>query len=472
MMDPSNHSPVDGLLVVHQNGVHEEPFNSGKGVLSNDIDLDIAEIIDTDALNGKFENVVQLDNTATNDLSVGEIKEGPIDNMDSSDETISKEEKTNDQIKQSRASKVPVKQKNGNTPNPKGIHASGPRKSKDGKDEEALSAVSNGNLASKTHSRQPIKSKPFNEKQTQVSKHSGKSDAASSKAPLEKKTPKLLNKEPLDEVKGEAESSTTIAEDTKPRRVGTLPNYGFSFRCGERAERRKEFYSKLEEKIQAKELEESNLQAKTKETQEAEIKMLRKSLTFKATPMPSFYQEPPPPKVELKKIPTTRAKSPKLGRKKNSVNSESEGSTGSSGRQGRLSLDESHSKDTPVQQKKPQRKSLPPRLHAERTSSSTSKTASTSSKAMHHGKTSSSSVKNKDSTSSSVSMEEITEIAAGNEENSTFSSEIGEAPSYIEEPSAILSGKPGEAESHVNTDIVVEEQPQLSLVLEPIVAEH
>ncbi|XP_041003391.1 protein WVD2-like 6 [Juglans microcarpa x Juglans regia] len=127
-----------------------------------------------------------------------------------------------------------------------------------------------------------------------------------------------------------------------------------------------QFHLKLEEKMHAKEVEQSTLQDKSKESLEVEVKMLRRSLTFKATPMPSFYHEPPPPKVEFKKIAPTRARSPKLGRhKRSSLMTASELSGNRSSQSVHLNLDEKVTQNPATKEsslgsfKKPLQKSLP-----------------------------------------------------------------------------------------------------------------
>ncbi|AEC07706.1 unnamed protein product [Arabidopsis thaliana] len=280
-----------------------------------------------------------------------------------------------DDSKQMRGQKVQGRVKHEKTSGGKNIPSVLVKKKKDGK-----VVASNGSVAPNVKPVKSPKSKSLNGREAHVTKH-GNHDSLPAEGTRDK--PKL--RETRKQVNDTSEDDTQYPkeDDGKPRRASALPNYGFSFRCDQRAEKRREFYSKLEEKIHAKEEEKNTVQAKSKETQEAELKMLRKSLNFKATPMPTFYQEPQLPKTELKKIAITRPKSPKLGRKKTNSRADSEEAiTIQTPRFGRLSLDEKTPKDNPVVEgsvpgetkKPPVRKSLP-RLPSEKTNLSNGKVA-------------------------------------------------------------------------------------------------
>ncbi|GAB4828778.1 hypothetical protein Ancab_018439 [Ancistrocladus abbreviatus] len=139
-------------------------------------------------------------------------------------------------------------------------------------------------------------SKLFKEESPQVSGANSLSDNKSSQKEIKMKRAVELQPSTPETTESRVQQSMNRTKHIiTSSKKEMIPNaMSFNLRSGERAEKRREFHSKMEEKMHTKEVETNQLQAKTLEKTEAEMRQFRKSLNFKAKPLPSFYRKAVP----------------------------------------------------------------------------------------------------------------------------------------------------------------------------------
>ncbi|XVE92250.1 hypothetical protein REPUB_Repub01dG0080600 [Reevesia pubescens] len=108
-------------------------------------------------------------------------------------------------------------------------------------------------------------------------------------------------------------SKSSSANGTSTR--SPISSFPFSFRSEERAAKRKEFFKKLEDKMNSKEAEKSQMQIRSKEKAKKDLNKLRQSRDFKAGPNEDLYHGSQSSQSHVKKITSTWSQSPKFGRK-------------------------------------------------------------------------------------------------------------------------------------------------------------
>lgn len=172
-------------------------------------------------------------------------------------------------------------------------------------------------------------------------------------------------------------------------------------------------------------------------------------------------------------LPPTRAKSPKLGRRKSSPPAGPVGNSNAAHQSSRLSLDEkvpqNPMKGSLVHPKKPQRKSLPT-LPSEKTSvSKVINGHKSNSSKTNEEKTALVNAKN-DKKTTNGNEEQIVPSNTSNEEKN-FSEAINEAGSFPTQEEGVRKADPSETQLHTVDNLVVEEQSKPTLVQESIVLE-